>query len=178
VYDPNSEQKDLFEQKGIFSENDNENNNVEFGTYGKNGDLIYGSKNDINSQKFDEIFYTPSDKQKINKVSCRKPTIDNPFMNPLVTDFNIDSPPVACNSSDDEIKDEIDEKFHAELYMNITDIFNIKNSQRQFYTIPSPSIPTNTIDFANWLYKTPDTCKENGENCLENEDLRYNVQRM
>ena len=51
----------------------------------------------------------------------------------------------------------------------MSDIFGKNNSQRQFYTMPVTTIPNNQTQFANWLYKTEPTCKENnGESCLRN----------
>ena len=47
------------------------------------------------------------------------------------------------------------------------------NSQRQFYTTPNTRIPNNQIEFAEWLYKAPETCKENNEHCLRYNDIRY-----
>lgn len=104
--------------------------------------------------------------------SCRKPTIDNPFMNPPITDFNTDAP-AACNSDDENIKNSITKSFNNNLYMDIDDAFDKMNSQRQFYTVPNTAIPNNQGDFANWLYRTPVTCKEDQEQCLRYEDLRF-----
>lgn len=104
--------------------------------------------------------------------SCRRPTIANPFMNPSVADYNT-SAPVACNADDEEIKDEIKRTFSHDLYMNIDDVFEKANSQRQFYTVPNTSIPNDQEDFANWLYRSPATCKTDQEQCLRYEDLRF-----
>lgn len=104
--------------------------------------------------------------------SCRKPTIDNPFMNPPITDFNTDAP-AACNSDDENIKNSITKSFNNNLYMDIDDAFDKMNSQRQFYTVPNTAIPNNQGDFANWLYRAPVTCKEDQEQCLRYEDLRF-----
>ena len=51
----------------------------------------------------------------------------------------------------------------------IRNIFSKNNSQRQFYTTPVTTIPNDQKSFANWLYKTPPTCKENnGNQCVAN----------
>lgn len=104
--------------------------------------------------------------------SCRPPTIDNPFMNPPISDFNTDVPS-ACNSDDADIKNNITKSFNHNLYMDVDDVFDKMNSQRQFYTVPNTAIPNNQGDFANWLYKIPETCKEDQEQCLRYEDLRF-----
>lgn len=103
---------------------------------------------------------------------CRRPTKDNPYMNPDVTNFNTPAP-APCNSDDEQINNEITKSFNHDLYMDVDDAFEKMNSQRQFYTVPTASIPNNRDDFANWLYKSPATCKEDQEQCLRYEDLRY-----
>ena len=55
------------------------------------------------------------------------------------------------------------------LYKDVSDIFSKNNSQRQFYTTPVTTIPNDQGSFADWLYKTPPTCKENnGNQCVAN----------
>jgi hypothetical protein len=50
------------------------------------------------------------------------------------------------------------------------------NSQRNYFTMPWTTIPNDQEKFANWLYKNPDTCKENQDACIGQnyEDLRSN----
>lgn len=109
---------------------------------------------------------------------CTEPTIDNPFMNATMKDYmNIDESgkivdrPQACDMNDPDVKLKADEYFDNNLYKNIDDVFGKMNSQRQFYSMPSTTIPNKQDEFANWLYKTPPTCKED-QNCLRYEDLR------
>jgi hypothetical protein len=104
--------------------------------------------------------------------SCRLPTADNPFMNPPISDFNTVAP-AACNSDDENIQNLTTKSFRHNLYMDVDDVFSKMNSQRQFYTVPNTAIPNNQGDFANWLYRTPTTCKEDQEQCLRYEDLRF-----
>lgn len=103
---------------------------------------------------------------------CRPPTNDNPFMNPDVTEYNTPAP-VACNSDDENISDAITKSFDHNLFMDVNDVFEKVNSQRQFYTVPNTGIPNDQPNFANWLYKSPCTCKEDQEQCLRYEDLRF-----
>jgi hypothetical protein len=56
----------------------------------------------------------------------------------------------------------------------VDDLFNRNTSQRQFYTTPVTTIPNDQTGFARWLYKLPETCKENQSNCLKYEDIRFN----
>ena len=55
-------------------------------------------------------------------------------------------------------------------------MFGKLNSQRNFYTTPSTTIPNDRESFQKWLYNTPQTCKENQEFCnsLNYENLRSN----
>lgn len=107
------------------------------------------------------------------KYSYRKPTDNNPFMNPDINDYTNDNPPVECNEDDENIPENITKTFNKDLFMNLEDVFEIKNSQRQFYTVPNVEVPNKQIEFANWLYKSPETCKEDQEQCLRYEDLRF-----
>ena len=103
------------------------------------------------------------------------PTEDNPFMNVLQDDYlyrpeRTIPKDILC---DPEIKEEIKNNFEKGL-VDI-DVFGRKNSQRQYYTVPVTTIPSKQKELANWLYKTPPTCKENnGFQCVGNNtnDLR------
>jgi len=128
----------------------------------------------------DEIQFSRTTGRKIDgpnnpniSYTCRKPTNDNPFMNPPISDFNNGDVPSACNGDDEFIKDAVNKSFNSDLYRDIDDVFDKVNSQRQFYTVPNTSIPNNQTDFANWLYRIPVTCKEDQEQCLRYEDLRF-----
>lgn len=111
-------------------------------------------------------------------IDCTRPTLDNPFMNVTMKDYMnikdgtiVERPPI-CDLSSQKIQEEIDENFNNNLYRNVDDIFGKMNSQRQFYTMPSTTIPNKQDEFAKWLYASPKTCKENQENCLRYEDVR------
>lgn len=149
---------------------------IETGRYDMDNNLIIGGK--FNPPKYirnpEESLYTPEELESYRKGTCRRPTKDNPFMNPPITDFGNGDVPSACNDEDDNIKEEVEKKFNVDLYRDVDDLFDIKNSQRQFYTVPNTSIPSDQPSFANWLYNSPTICKENQENCLRYNDLRYN----
>lgn len=109
------------------------------------------------------------------KKECTKPTLGNPFMNVTFLD-NLENPerPEACDINDPEVKEDIDNKFYNNLFRDTSDLFGKLNSQRQFYTMPSTTVPNDRESFQNWLYKTGATCKESSDNCLRYEDIRYN----
>lgn len=121
----------------------------------------------------EKTLYTLEELDNYRTNTCRKPSRDNPFMNPHITDYNNGEIPSACNEDDDGIKDEITKQYNSDLFMDVEDVFDKANSQRQFYTVPNTAIPSNQTDFANWLYKSPVTCKEDQEQCLRYEDLRF-----
>jgi len=125
-----------------------------------------------NEIRINRVTDRPTDKPDVT-YTCRKPTPDNPFMNPPISDYNKESIPVACNSNDENINNEINHSFNSGLFLNIDDLFDKMNSQRQFYTVPNTAIPNNQTEFANWLYRAPVTCKEDQEKCLRYEDLRF-----
>ena len=112
---------------------------------------------------------------ELDKVPCFMPTIDNPFMNITVADL-MDDPDraEACDITNPVIANMATEKFNEQVYFpDPNDLFNKKHEQRQFYTMPSTTIPNKQTDFARFLYDLPETCKENQQNCLQYEDLRF-----
>jgi len=111
------------------------------------------------------------DKESVQNMdkSCRIPTKDNPFMNPELSDFgNNMEIKGACTSFDNKgIQKKIDEYFDEGVFKEFSDIFNNKNSQRQFFTVPGRDIPNDQGSFAQWLYGSPPTCKEGNQiDCL------------
>jgi hypothetical protein len=109
--------------------------------------------------------------KNIRTVKCQRPTADNPFMNPLSSEYN-KPPTVYCNSNSAEIQQEIANKFQTNLFSNYSDIYNNKNSQRNWYTVPGYSMPPDNSQLNRWLYKTPPICKEDSSQCLRYVDLR------
>jgi hypothetical protein len=108
-----------------------------------------------------------------------KPTYSNPFMNPSLLDYTENPNREAYSKksfiSNNDLKLDIEEKFSYNLYQDVNDIFGKTNSQRQFYTTPVTTIPNEQSNFANWLYGTPDSCKDNnGYQCMTNNPVFYN----
>lgn len=146
-------------------------------------------------EKFDEVdsqpdialqdkvsseLYSEDTNPDTQKTKCTIPTLDNPFMNMTMKDYlnydetgTIVNRPDACDTSEPEIKKQIDDNFKNNLYKDVNDLFGKFNSQRQYYTMPwTGIIPDVNGDFKNWLYKSPKTCKENQDYCLLYEDIR------
>ena len=111
------------------------------------------------------------DKESVQDMgkSCRIPTKDNPFMNPELSDFgNNVEVKESCTSFDNKgVQKKIDEYFDEGVFKEFSDIFNNKNSQRQFFTVPGRDVPNDQGSFAQWLYGSPPTCKEGNQiDCL------------
>ena len=146
---------------------------LEAGYIDSNGDFQYGSAYDpLTSKKSDknDIKYSLDEFRIYEKSKCRKPTKDNPFMNPSVDDYNKSSP-AACNADDEDINDDIELKFNEDMYRDLEDVYNRKNSQRQFFTVAN-TIPNDMEAFARWCYKMPENCKTDQSRCLNYQDLR------
>jgi len=106
-------------------------------------------------------------KAMLNIKTCSKPNSNNPFMNPLVYDSRTRD--MGCDSVKPEIQNQIEAEYNKYCIKDISDIYNHNSGRRQFYTVASTTYPNNQGAFANWLYKTPPTCKEgNGAQCVAN----------
>nr|QBK88385.1 MAG: uncharacterized protein LCMiAC01_00490 [Mimivirus LCMiAC01] len=120
--------------------------------------------------------YPPNTTQEIEQFkqnTCRLPTKDNPFMNPDLTEFNAGDIPVACNANDEDINEQTKVFYNHDLFRDIDELWEKKNSQRQFYTVPNTTVPNNQVEFAKFLYSTGPTCFESQGACLRYEDLRF-----
>ena len=94
------------------------------------------------------------------------PTQNNPFMNHnILTDNPTKS--AACKSFNNKsVKEDIEKKFNLNLYRDVSDLYHRNNSQRQYYTMPSTTIPNDQTKFAKWCYNTGKTCKEETIKCV------------
>jgi hypothetical protein len=96
----------------------------------------------------------------------RKSTINNPFMNPIIEDYNNGPIEFHENTFDQDIKNKINVNFEHNLYLDFEDTFRNRNSQRQFYTVPNRKVPNDQKIFSEWLYKVDKTCKEDNSECI------------
>ena len=84
---------------------------------------------------------------------CTVPTKANPFMNLMPGDHaNFPTRPEACDVSQPGVQKAMETKFNDKLYRNSDDIYGRESSSRQFYTMPVSTIPSNQVEFAEWLY--------------------------
>uniref|UniRef100_A0A6C0BI08 Uncharacterized protein n=1 Tax=viral metagenome TaxID=1070528 RepID=A0A6C0BI08_9ZZZZ len=101
------------------------------------------------------------------------PTSRNPFMNVLLGEMKYNpSRPEAAPINQPSVKQTIDDYFRVQWFSDPTDVFGKNQSQRQFVTQPSTTVPNDQGSFANWLYRIPGkTCKEGGRAaCLSGTD--------
>ena len=105
---------------------------------------------------------------------CQKPTPMNPFMNVLISDYT-DNPnrPPACPYNDKKTKEAMNQYFNYNLYKDVEDVWDRRNSQREYVTMPGTTIPNDRDSFMKWCWKTTYVCKDGDLNyCLRDEDLR------
>ena len=109
----------------------------------------------------------------LNISSCIAPTNNNPFMNPLLFDSRTrDS---ACDVIKPENQISIEKEYNSYCIKDVSDIWNHNSGRRQFYTVANTKFPNDQGGFANWLYRTPPTCKEgSGAQCVANVPYRIN----
>lgn len=101
------------------------------------------------------------------------PTARNPFMNVLVDEYKYNPlRPGAASVTDPSVRVTLDDFFRVQWTADPTDVFGRSQSQRQFITMPSTSIPNDVESLRNWLYLIPGkTCKEGGRDaCLPGTD--------
>ena len=110
----------------------------------------------------------------INEPTETMPTKDNPFMNILVPEYaeNPQRGP-AADIQKNEIKEEVEKYFNENLYRDVDDIWDRANSQRQWITNPSTTIPNDRDAFMEWCYDTKKVCKDGDlDVCNRYVDLR------
>jgi hypothetical protein len=168
--------------ENLESVNENDNNykdqdiTLSTGYYDSDNNLkmgkFYSHKKNTPEPSLDRSY---EELEKYLKATSRKPTSDNPYMNPVLSDFNTENIPTASNADDEDIKEGISNAFNKDLFRDLNDIYDRKNSQRVFYSVPGGSVPNDQNAFAKWCFDLPPTCNESGEGCLRkfNEDLRY-----
>ena len=92
----------------------------------------------------------------------------NPFNNILINEITYaPTRPEAPDITTPQAKVALDDFFRVQWYSDPTDVFGKSQSQREFISQPSTTIPNDQGSYQNWLYKIPGkTCKEgNSEAC-------------
>ena len=116
---------------------------------------------------------------KIDLTKCRNPTENNPLMNLQISDYTSSDNKRACNVNNPEISKTIDNSFEDKLYLNTEIVYNTRNNQRDFYTMPNTRPYSDQGAFANWLYNTPVSCAQGTEVALKQvRACSYNNKRL
>lgn len=88
---------------------------------------------------------------------ARKTTGKNPFMNVPITDYDR---PQKFGRSENECGPKCKKNFYKTLFQSPDDaLWNRSSSERQFYTTPNTSVPSEQTKFAEWLYGTNEVGK-------------------
>ena len=115
--------------------------------------IIYNYQSEKNS-KF-EKFLNSNDLDIINNEICTKPTKDNKFK--------------SCSIENERVMNSINSNFEENIFRETDDIYNKSSLDRNFYTMPSTTIPSEREKYTDWLYERGASCKENnGEQCYNN----------
>ena len=119
-------------------------------------------------RQYAETFLKDQNLDIVDNQLCTRTTIENPFMNPSIVDIQYNAErPAACDL--EKVKDKVDDHFKKRVYKDVNDVWGTSYSAREFYTVPSTTIPNDQGGLAQWLYGTGPTCKEgNGIECKQN----------
>ncbi len=130
--------------------------------------LSYDLSFDTEQHPSDTLAEDKGVKILVDNKLCTRTTVENPFMNPSIVDIQYNSNrPAACDI--DKVKDRVENNFKKRVFKDVNDIWGKDYSAREFYTVPSTTIPNDQEGYAKWLYGTPATCKEgNGLECKRN----------
>lgn len=152
--------------------------------------LYFAQKNAGESETVEpyEGFNTMN-KEQLNGSDFTRPTVSNPVMNVLMTDYQ-DNPnrPKAAPSYNPIIKDEInkatedfvvnqfDDKtgIKDRLFKDLGDQFDLDMSMRQWYPTANTNIPNDQKAFAEFCYGDMKSCKEgHEESCIKTMPHRH-----
>lgn len=127
-----------------------------------------------------EKYLDLNDLDIVDNTKCIKPTGNNPFMNPnILTTKKGNQEYGACSIHNKNINKNINKYFYEKIFRNADDIYDKSTLDRQFYTVPSTTIPNNREKLGDWLYNRGPSCKEgNSSKCYNNlyNDIKNSVQ--
>lgn len=126
-----------------------------------------------------EKFLNSNNIDIIDNKKCIKPTESNPFMNPNILNLTDENKNLkACSIDNMKVDKQKKDLFYKKVFRNSKDIYNRTSSERQFYTVPSTTIPNERDKLGKWLYDRGRSCKEgNGNRCYTNlyNNIKNNV---
>ena len=107
----------------------------------------------------------PKTLKRENKA-CYKSNPNNPFGNATVGALLDDEgKPPACGYDEPGVASQMRKNFNNGLFRNLDDVYEVENSQRQFYTMPVTTSAPDTIAFGEFLFGNKRTCKEDPSLC-------------
>ena len=127
--------------------------------------IIYNYQYEKN--KLIDKYLNENNLEIINNKKCVKPTQSNPFMTPNVLNEN-NNMFSACSIENSKISKNMDDYFNQNVFRETDDLYNKSLLPRQFYTVPSTTIPNEREKLGDWLYNKGPSCKENGLKCYDN----------
>lgn len=136
--------------------------------------VVYKSYKTETFSSIDEVFPETLEKSEITP----KPTLNNPFMNVMMNDYvdnkNKKESPTYYEDTEEaqEMRNDITQKFNHDLYLGINDAYEKNNAQRQFYTTPNTTIPSDQEKYLNFMYPNMTSCKNDPKDCKIYEDVR------
>lgn len=91
----------------------------------------------------------------LTRRMCTRPTIDNPYMNVLMSDYaRFPERPAACDMTQPAVSDRAEELYAHNTYVDSDDVYGRRTGwSRQFYTNPATTIPNDQTAFAKWLWQ-------------------------
>ncbi len=121
------------------------------------------------------------DMEELQNKGYTLPTLNNPMMNVMLTDYT-ENPyrgpayPVGDASKESYfVKRDMENKLNYNLTRDTGDIYNNKYGQMNYYTMPSQTIPNDRKKLTDFLSKDMQpSCKENRYYCERYRDLRNN----
>ncbi len=100
----------------------------------------------------------------------REPTVNNPMMNvspldygmkPFFSDYNRYETGAYTDKNKLEVRELVHKNFDNGLFQDADSmLWNRLNSQRQFFSAPVGSVPSDQSEFGNWLYGNKYVCKQ------------------
>jgi hypothetical protein len=131
--------------------------------------VMYTADHYVDAQRAAKMEALDVQRDPIRRRLCTRPTLDNPFMNVLVSDYaRFPERPEPCDITRPAVVNKAESYFAVDLYKDGDDIFDRNANSRQFYTVPGSTIPNDQGTFADWLYNPGPTCKTgNGGRCAQ-----------
>lgn len=127
--------------------------------------IIYNYQYEKNRQI--EKYLNENNLDIINNKKCIKPTKTNPFMNLNILESK-NNKFSACSIENTKINKNMNEYFNDNVFRETDDLYNKSLLPRQFYTMPSTTIPNEREKLGDWLYNNGESCKENSIKCYNN----------